>query len=46
MNPACPVVLNVYDTNGTMLVERFGLHAPQREQGLDLLAGERPDLRP
>ena len=43
MNPACPVVLNVYDTNGTMLVNGSAA-CPQREQGLDLFAGEQLEL--
>ena len=45
MNPACPVVLNVYDTNGTMLVNGSAA-CPQREQGLDLFAGEQLELDP
>ena len=39
MNPACPVVLNVYNASNVMLVNGSS-DCPQREQGLDLFAGE------
>ena len=39
MNPACPVVLNVYNASDVMVVDGSS-ECPQREQGLDLFAGE------
>ena len=39
MNPACPVVLNVYNASNVMLVNGSS-DCPQRERGLDLFAGE------
>ena len=44
MNPACPVVLNVYNASNVMLVNGSA-DCPQREQGLDLFAGEERGLQ-
>ena len=44
MNPACPVVLNVYNASNVMLVNGSS-DCPQREQGLDLFAGEELALK-
>ena len=39
MNPACPVVLNVYNASNVMVVNGSS-DCPDRERGLDLFAGE------
>ena len=44
VNPACPVVLNVYNASNVMLVNGSA-DCPQREQGLDLFAGEERGLQ-
>ena len=43
VNPACPFVLNVYNTSNVMVVNGSS-SCPAREQGLDLFAGERLDF--
>lgn len=43
VNPACPFVLNVYNTSNVMVVNGSS-SCPSREQGLDLFAGERLDF--
>ena len=45
MNPACPVVVNVYNASNVMLVNGSSA-CPSREQGLDLFAGEELALEP
>ncbi len=45
VNPACPFVLNVYNTSNVMVVNGSS-SCPAREQGLDLFAGERLDFSP
>ena len=45
VNPACPYIINAYNATGVLLVD--GTDAcPDREQGLDLFAGERMDFEP
>ena len=43
VNPACPFVLNVYNASNVMVVNGSS-SCPDREQGLDLFAGERLDF--
>ena len=45
MNPACPVVVNVYNASNVMLVNGSSA-CPLREQGLDLFEGEELALEP
>ena len=45
VNPTCPYVINAYNATGVLVVD--GTDAcPDREQGLDLFAGERMDFEP